>query len=241
MVSKIKTVAFRGIDVLDIDVGVKIASGLYDYMIVGYIFSYFLFLSLPLHSARAGEICTLYGSEYVPQGQEKERQETYDKNVNDINRTLSFILRVEKGDGGHAHRSTFLYFDAYDEGGNKVSSMRFGDTHSNGLWIQRFSTVFGVYCNFDKDAKNDCPVIKPTAGFTPIGVNKDLSQASLETAPYMLIFPETYTTLRYGSYQSPDDWEKYIKFYTKERIYPDFRGYDFWIRKNCGPTMIEDR
>lgn len=237
MVARINTIAFQGVDVQSIDVQVQISNGLPAFTIVGYIFLALL-LFAPL-SAKASEACPLFGSEYVPQAQEKQLQKTYDKNINAINRTLSFILRVEKGDGGQADRSTFLYFDAYDLKGTKVSSMRFGDTHSNGSWTQSFSTYSGMYCNFGKDTESDCPEMKQSAGFIPIGINQDFSKASLNTAPYMLIFPETYVQLRYSSYQAPEHWDKYIKFYTKDRIYPDFRGYDFWIRKKCGPVIEE--
>jgi magnesium chelatase family protein len=233
MVARINTIAFQGVDVQNIDVQVQISNGLPAFTIVRYIL--LTLLSFIPINAKASEVCPLYGAEYVPQEQEKQREKTYDRNVNVINRTLSFILRVEKGDGGQADRSTFLYFDAYDLYGDKVSSMRLGDTHSNGSWTQHFSTDMGMYCTFGKDTESDCQEMKPSAGFIPIGVNQDFSKASLSSVPYMLIFPQTSVELRYGSYQAPEHWDKYIKFYTKDRVYPDFRGYDFWIRKKCGP------
>lgn len=198
-------------------------------------------LLLLANPAAAAFDCSLFGAEYVPQDQEKRLEKSYSVDVNAINRTLSFILRVEKGDGGQAQRSTFLYFDAYDFEGNKVSSMRFGDTHSNGSWTQHFSTGMGMYCTYGKDTESDCKEMKSSAGFIPIGVNKDFSKASLNSTPYMLIFPETYVELQHSSYQVPEHWDKYIKFYTKDRVYPDFRGYDFWVRKKCGPAVKENK
>ena len=112
MVAKINMSAFQGCDVQGIDVQVQISNGLRAFTIVGCILFSLLFF-MPI-SAKASDNCPLFGAEYVPQDQEKRLQNTYDKNVNAINRALTFILRIEKGDGGQADRSIFLYFDAYD-------------------------------------------------------------------------------------------------------------------------------
>lgn len=182
--------------------------------------------------------CALFGAEYVPQNESIAA--SFDKNENVVNRTLSFVLRIEKGDMGHHTRSTFLNFDAYNKAGEHVSTMRLVDTHSNGFSRQSFSTYWGMYCTFGKDDQSDCQDMKMSPVFYPIGVNKDLSLAGLREAPPLLIFPETFHELTYKSYQAPQDWEKYIRFYTDEKIYPDFRGYDFWVRRKCGGMLEKE-
>lgn len=208
----------------------------FPFLIAGWIVLIFLFfMPLPAH---ATSTCNVYGAEYVPQKQINDKK--YPKNKSDDrDPALSFVLRIEKGDGGQAFRSTFLYFDAFDSKGIKVSSMRLGDTHSNGSWTQGFSGETGQY--YDPKDESTWKDFESAPGFIPLGVNEDFSQASLESAPYMLIFPQTYVTLRYDSYQVPENWDYYIKFYTEERIFPDFRGYDFWIRKKCGPAVKEKK
>lgn len=179
--------------------------------------------------------CLPFGAEYVPQDQ--IISDTYDENRNDINETLSFVLRIEKGDMccKSTLRNIFLNFDAYNKEGVRVSTMRLGDVWSNGVSRQGFSSHYGQYCDFGKDGgDNACEEKESAIGFDPIGITKDLRPASVKQAPYLLIFPGTYRELRYSSLQRPEEWDQYIKFYTEDRVYPDFRGYDFWVRKKCG-------
>ena len=194
-----------------------------------------LALSIVLSSkANAGE-CLFNGAEYTPQNPVIEK--SFDKNINVINRTLSFVLRLEFDHSKkciHSAGCNYLSFDAYDRTGQKVSTMRFGNEFSNGVSRESFSTYWGMYCTFGKDNESDCKDMKPFANFYPIGVSDKLEQSSIHEVPEILIFPGTFWELNYNSYQQPENWDKYIKFYTKDRIYPDFRGYDFWVRKKCG-------
>jgi hypothetical protein len=96
MVIRINSIAFQGASAQSIDS--QISNGLPVFRIVGCILLTLLFF-IPI-PAKASENCPLYGTEYIPQGQEKQRQKTYDKNVGVINRTLSFVLRIEKGTVG---------------------------------------------------------------------------------------------------------------------------------------------
>lgn len=179
--------------------------------------------------------CDLSGSEYVPQNQILE--ESFDPNRNVINRTLSFVMRAEEGNG-NVERSVFLLFDAY-KGQKKVSTMRLGNAWSNGVSRQSVSTYYGMYCNFNKDKGKNCEDMKPAAGFYPIGVREDLTGSAFNNAPELIIFPGSFWELRYKSYEHPEHWDKYIKFYTDDRIYPDWRGYDFWVRTKCGKSKKE--
>jgi len=232
MVARINTIAFQGVDVQPIDVQVQISNGLPAFTIVGYILLIVLFF-MPM-SAKASDNCPLFGSEYIPQDQK------YDPENKILNRTLSFVLRIEKGDIGGTVRSLFLNFEAYDQENKKISTMRFGNAWSNGVSREIFSNYWGMYCTFGKDTESDCQDMKPNVGFDVIGINKDLSPADIRSTPDLLIFPGTYGALTYNSFQRPEDWDKYIKFFTTDRIYPDFRGYDFWVRKKCGSRVKED-
>ncbi len=165
--------------------------------------------------------CPLFGAEYVPHSS----YVPYDD--------LDFVLRIvgPEPKGPSTIRTMFLLFEAYDKSGQKVSSMRFGDAWSNGDSRQSFSTFYGQYNNpYDQQAWQDFR----GASFYPIGVNDDLSQANILVTPFMLIFPGTHWALRYNSKQHPENWDQYIKFFTESRIYPDFGGYDFWVRRKCG-------
>lgn len=172
------------------------------------------------------------GAEYVPQN--LDIQKSYDAATNLVNRTLSFVLRLEKGDMEGPTRSIFLNFEAYNTKGEKVSSMRLGDTRSNGISRHIFSAYYGTFCSFAIAKGDDCPELKHDAHLYPIGVNNDLSPSPLGRAPALLIFPDTYGELTQNSFQHPEDWDKYIHFDTPQRVYPDFRGYDFWVRRACG-------
>jgi hypothetical protein len=173
--------------------------------------------------------CPMSGAEYVPQHQ--AIADGYDRDKNLINKTLFFVLRIERVNRRVSSRGVFLNFDAYDKSGKRLSTMRFGDTWSNGLSRQSFSTYWGQYHEY-KDA--GWKELKSAAAFYPIGVNKGYSQSTIEDAPYLLIFPGTLQELTYLSFNRPQNWDDYIRFYTKDRVYPDFRGYDFWVRRKCG-------
>ncbi len=186
-------------------------------------------------SARADKGCPFHGAEYVPQNQ--KIKDTYDPNLHLINRTLSFVLNVTKGDGG-AGRNTFLNFDAYNKAGKKVSRMRFGNVSSMGRGRTAYTAFYGMYCTFGKDSETDCKNLADAPIFYPVQVNKDFSQRNDLTAPYLIVLQDTYGQLTYTSYNHPKDWDKYIKFYTPERVYPDFRDYDFWVRTKCGEVEL---
>ena len=61
--------------------------------------------------------CAMNGAEYVPQN--LDIQKSYDAATNLVNRTLSFVLRLEKGDMEGPTRSIFLNFEAYNTKGEK--------------------------------------------------------------------------------------------------------------------------
>ena len=192
-------------------------------------------LFVPLTSYADDVSCSLFGAEYVPQNQKIEK--SFDKNHSLTNKTLRFVLRPEKGDMTGPDRSIFLYFDAYGPSGEKVSSMRLGNSSSNGIPITGFGSASGMFCTFGKNNETDCEELSRSFGFIPSYVNDDFSEGFLSSrvnAPKLIILQDTYHQLTYNSYNQEEDWDKYIKFYTEDRVYPDFRFYDFWIRTKCG-------
>lgn len=209
-----------------------------------FILQFFVLSIIPSVQAQQDAECHLIGAEYVPQNQ---MVKSYDKEKHNVNRSLSFVMHFENGDMDGSLRTLFLNVDAYNQDGVKVSRMRLGNAWSNGVSRESFSAAYGVYCDLVPEDPGDirpkrirdldrmeCPSLERGPGFYLIGVNEDLSKAALRDAPALLIMPETYHVLRDTSYQIEKDWDKYIRFYTDERIYPDFRGYDFWVRQKCG-------
>src|SRR5688500_7349099 len=170
MVARINTVAFHDVDVQNVDVQVQIANDLPAFTIVGsnnpdtiksrisYLITMVLTLLVFANPSFAGDKkCSPFGAEYVPQNQ--IIAESFGKGVNVVNRTLLFVLRIEKGDMccHTTLRNIFLNFDAYNKAGERVSTMRFGDAWSNGVSQQSFSTYQGMYCTFGKGGESDCP------------------------------------------------------------------------------------
>jgi hypothetical protein len=51
-----------------------------------------------------------------------------------------------------------------------------------------------------------------------IGIDKDISSASLNDVPPLFIFPDTDWASR--GYNKPADWGNYIRFYTEEKKHP---------------------
>lgn len=191
-----------------------------------------------------GVACGPWGAEYQPVQSpttHMSKNERYDPAIHVANFELDFVLRIEKGDCENCSaRSAFLYFDAYDRNGTKVSSMRLSNASSNGVSIESFSTEMGEFCNMmANDVEGDCLGVKPSIGFQVIGVGSDLSPKSIRTAADLLIFQNTYHELKRVAGTDQKEWEKYIRFYTDEKVFPDFSFRDFWVRKKCGSPVEE--
>lgn len=195
-------------------------------------FLFFIFLMVsPVTAWALEDQCAFHGAEYVPQGQ--AIAESYDPVINLVNRTLSFVMRMEAPDPDcHASElCRFFYIDAYNKAGHKVSTMRLGENWSLGVSRQYFSNYYGQFGDPDTEWSEKIAQFS----FNPIGVNKELRPASIQSVPQLIILENTFQKIK-TSIQDPEGWDRYIKFYTEDRVYPDFRGYDFWERRACGPA-----
>lgn len=181
--------------------------------------SLFLACLLSVVPAMAEETCDFFNAVYEPASDQKPE-----------NNDLKFKLRFEKGDEGKASRSRFILVEAYNQENVKVSSIRFGNTWSNGASREGFSTAFGMYCNYGKDDETDCADMKGYAGFTLAYENKDGSDKPIEGAPDIIGTAKVDLSRSKGH---PEYWDEYIKFFTVERVYPDFEGIWEWELSEC--------
>ena len=190
---------------------------------------FFVLLIFPVSGAWAQEgQCTFRDAQYVPQGQ--TIADSYDPAVNLVNKTLSFVMRIDMPDTDcHApERCRFIYIDAYDKAGQKVSTMRLGNNWSLGVSREYFSNYYGQFGDADEEWSEKMVHFS----FNPISLNRNLRPAAIMSVPDLIILSNTFQELK-GAIQDTENWDRYIEFYTQDRTYPDFRGYDFWERKAC--------
>jgi len=195
---------------------------------------FLLFASALLRNSEAlgaDKLCSIFDAEYKPHKVAAGRE-------NPKSRDLDFRLTIRPPDPeekGGSHRTRFFYFDAFErETGRKVSTLRLADVCSNGI----------VRCGLDAEEGQFNPTknmkeLKAGIGFEPIALTRDFTEISYAgpQAPYVFIFPDTEAKFYY--YDRPFDSrfqstvDEFVKFHTKERIFPDFGGYDVWILTSC--------
>lgn len=141
---------------------------------------------------------------------------------------LHIMMTIEKPPSSPPH---LLYkFTAHDEEGTPLSTLQLGEMCSNGIAICRLSSFEGQIN--DVDHWVDFEAIR----LDFLALNKDFSpyRGNYDTsAPYAYIFPNTITNFYYEEKPIPKNAALYTKFFTEEKVYPDFGGLDVWIFSSC--------
>jgi hypothetical protein len=142
---------------------------------------------------------------------------------------LDFTLTIAEGVGTPG---PFFIFTAYDiKTKTKVSALRMGWVCSNGTGSCSINTEDGQYA---LEGRGDS--FNPTMVLNVLAVNKDFTEAwplgKDDGVPPMLMFPKIDAEFMKVKSHS-EYWNKYIKFYTKDKILPDFSDIDAWILSEC--------
>lgn len=191
-------------------------------IIIVFVFS--LFLSFSSFASESDSSCSLYNAKYKPHPSYHEE-----------NGKLSFVMTVKKpesGEGSGVLRRNFFYIDAHNNmNQEKVSSMRLGDSCSNGIvtcWIGAYEGQFGL--------RSDMKEFGSSINFKLIALDRDFFRVNHDSlmAPYIYILPDTASAIYYQIRgKSGENIEKFVQYYTEEKTFPDFSGYDVWVLNSC--------
>jgi hypothetical protein len=175
--------------------------------------------------------CSIYDAAYKPHPSYFPQVPILEKP-----KSLDFVLTIRRpseGERGGSHRSIFFYIDAFDrQTGAKISTLRLGDTCSNGIVRCDINTHEGQFRPNDSMKELESGI-----AFEPIALTKDLARVEYSSteAPYIFIFPDTlqtiYNFVNKSSYEHTVD--EFVRFYTDTKEFPDFSGYDVWILNSC--------
>lgn len=207
-------------------------------------FFHFATARAALHDASS---CSIYDAIYKPHTSIFPKVPILEKP-----KPLSFTLSVRKpldNEKGGSHRTIFFYVDAFDlKTGVKVSTLRMSDTCSNGFVHCALSTYEGQL-----RPNEEMKELKYGMGFDPVALRKDYSRMEYygPDAPYAFILPDTLRTI-YGyqnkvSSETNGDESKavaisedFVRYYTPEKVFPDFSGYDVWVLSSCDDKTLEE-
>ena len=183
---------------------------------------WFLICALIFVAPCSAEDCPLYDAVYKPHFASPSKGKL------DFKLT---IVKPEEGEGGGSRRRHFFTFTAFDKKtSQKVSMMRLGDASSNGTATVGLSAHMGQFSTL-KSPKE----FKSTVNFEVVALDKNLYKIyyANKIAPYLYIFPNTGPEIYHDKNNSAEAVSNYIRFYTPEKIYPDFGGADVWIFDSC--------
>jgi hypothetical protein len=171
-------------------------------------------------TAKANNIqCSPFRAIYKPSSSYKTR---------DLDFTLIISSHPEMS---YASFGPYFTFTAYDKKtGKKVSSLRMARNCSNGT----------VVCGLDAEAgqfaeEKNYQTFESSPSFREIALSKnfEIMDDVDKEAAYSLILPYTEYQFKKNIIPHPQNWDRYIKFYTPEKIIPNFTGFDVWILSNC--------
>ncbi len=175
-------------------------------------------------NAETSSPCSLYDAKYKP-------HPSYNRDKG----KLDFVMTVKKpeaGEGGGSIRSVFFYIDAFDaKTSEKVSSLRMGNSCSNGVVVCAINAEMGQFSPI-----NELKEVSSSIGFSVIALKKDFSEARYDgpEAPYAYVLPHTASAI-HGTIngKSKEHIPNYVRYYSEERVFPDFSGYDVWVLSSC--------
>jgi hypothetical protein len=184
--------------------------------------AFFLFIANSAVAAKKDAAsCSIYDAVYKPHPE-------YEK------RDLDFELTVHKplpGEG-NSMRMPFYYFDAFDEAGKKVSTLRMAQGCGLGVSKCSIGAAAGQFRSND-----DYIEFKTNLNFDPLSLDENfLDIRSKDEAPFALIFLETKRKFYWAS-EAPgaklELFDHFVRYYTPEKILPNFGGYDVWLFNKC--------
>ena len=165
--------------------------------------------------------CSVYDAVYEPPKAEE-------------NPPYSFKMHIERNPQGYVlYRRNFFYITKYGRDSKKLSDIRLADDCASwapnqcGVSIHsgqygKFSEMRELGLSFNSDI---------------VYLNKDMLQQSEalqedSVAPYLIFLPH-YMNLGGKVEKYRDEWHKYVRFYTEEKSFPDFRGRQVWLFSYC--------
>ncbi len=190
--------------------------------------------------------CSIYDAVYKPHPSHYP-----DVPVLENSKSLTFTLTAQKplnGEKGGSHRTIFFYIDAFDLSGKKVSTLRMADTCSNGVVECAISTNEGQFQSSEKMKE-----LEYGLGFKPIALRRDFSRMEYygPEAPYAFILSGTlkdiYLLLNKTPLYPPTEENlvyteivpQFVRFYTSDKVFPDFSGHDVWVLDSCDKRITE--
>jgi hypothetical protein len=166
--------------------------------------------------------CSVYDAVYKPHPDYQRRD-------------LDFDLRVRRplpGEGS-SMRMVFYYFDAFDRAGDKVSTLRMAEGCGLGVPKCTISATRGQFRN-----NSDYVEFRTNLTFDPLSLSDAFMKIeSFESEPpYAFIFLETKQKFYWMS-KAPgaklDVFDDFVRYYTPQKVLPDFGGYDVWLFDRC--------
>lgn len=181
--------------------------------------------------------CPISSAEYKPHPSYFAPGALPNRNV-----ALDFIMTVHEplaDEKGGSHRTKFFHIDAFDNStGEKVSTLRMADACSNGIVRCWISTSEGQFHSND-----ELKELKSGMSFEIIALDQEFFKIPYygPEAPYVFILPNTANVIH--AYYRKDEpayqqtVEEFVRFHTDEKVFPNFWGYDVWIRDSCKSSL----
>jgi hypothetical protein len=204
--------------------------------------AFFISVSFPFAGAQANG-CSIYDAVYKP-----HPSQFPDVPILKKPKALDFEMTVHRplqGEKGGSHRAIFFYIDAFDHNtSKKVSTLRMADVCSTGMVVCEINTNEGQFHPNDRMKE-----LRDGLAFAPIALTRDFGRVEYysRTAPYVFILPDTlrqlYTFLNKPNYRAAGklrDFDtiagEFVRFYTQDKIFPDFSGNDVWVFDRCNSS-----
>ncbi len=188
------------------------------------LFALLAFSGNSVNADSSSPTCSLYDAKYKPHpsyGSDKGK--------------LGFVMTVQKpelGEGGGSIRSVFFRIDAFDnKTGEKVSTLRMGDICSNGVVVCAINAEMGQF-----NPISELKTFDSSIGFFIIALKSDFSEAryNSQDAPYVYVLPHTANAIHQEiNGQSKESIPNYVRYYSDEKVFPNFSGYDVWVLSSC--------
>lgn len=169
--------------------------------------------------------CSIYDAVYKPHPE-------YEK------RDLDFELTVHKplpGEG-NSMRMPFYYFDAFDHAGTKVSTLRMAAGCGQGVSMCGINAAAGQF-----RSNEEYQEFKTHLVFEPLAFGSDFLSRNPwgDPAPHAVVFHNTkkkFYAANEAPYAKPELFDHFVRYYTPDKVLPDFGGFDVWLFERCSKS-----